>query len=65
MRVRLVHEEFGPDTFYAWKHWWCNSTDETRSWESSQTGDFHFDIAKKDTDDTYWAWTVYGYTNYP
>lgn len=65
MRVRLVHEEFGPDTLYAWKSWTCGATDETRSWSSNQTGDFHFDIEKSDTTDTYWAWTVYGRTSYP
>jgi hypothetical protein len=65
MRVRLVKENLFGDTFYAWKLWDCGTVDQTRGWASTQTGDFHFDIEKNDTDSTFYAWTVYGNTSYP
>lgn len=65
MRVRLVKERFLGDLFFPWKYWDCGPTDQTKQWSSPEPGNFHFDIEKNDTDDTYWAWTVYGYTVYP
>jgi hypothetical protein len=65
IRVRLVKENTFGDTFYAWKLWDCGTVDQTRSWSSNQTGNFHFDLEKNDTTSTYYAWTVYGNTVYP
>jgi hypothetical protein len=65
MRVRIVHEEFGPDTFYVWKGWDCTDNNQTRRWDSNQTGGFHFDVEKADTNDTTWAWTITGNTQFP
>lgn len=65
LRVRLVKERTFGDLFFAWKDWNCGTTDQTRQWTTSETGSFHFDVEKKDTNNTYWAWTVYGKTVYP
>jgi hypothetical protein len=65
LQMRVVHQEFGPDTFYAWKLYDCGATDQSRSWAIPQTGDFHFDIEKADTTDTSYDWVVSGQTFYP
>jgi len=65
VRYRIVHEEFGSDTFYAWKTVSCGPTDQTKNWAIPQTGDFHFDAEKADTTDTTNSWHITGSTSYP
>jgi hypothetical protein len=62
--IRVVHEEAGPDTFYAWKKFTCGVA-ASRQWTIPQTGNFHFDIQKSDTNDTTYSWHVVGTTFYP
>lgn len=65
VRYRIVHEEFGPDTFYRWKNVSCGTTDQTKSWSIPQIGPFHFDAEKADTTDTSYTWYIEGETTYP
>lgn len=65
VRYRIVHEEFGGDTFYAWKTVYCGTTDQSKSWSIPQTGSFHFDAEKADTTDTSSTWYIEGETSYP
>lgn len=65
VQIRVVKQNIFGDNFYAWKWYDCGTFDQTRTWAVDRTGDFHFDIEKADTNDTTWAWTVYGVTSYP
>jgi hypothetical protein len=62
-QIRVVHEEFGPDTFYAWKSYNCGVAG-ARQWAIPQTGDFHFDVEKINGDTTS-TWYVEGDITYP
>lgn len=65
MRVRLVHEVgFGTDDYYEWKGWDCTDNNQSRTWASGRTEEFHFDVEKSDTPDSD-TWTASGKTVYP
>jgi len=64
VQIRLVRENFGPDTTFPWKDYACGDANISRQWNSPYSDDHHFDVEKADTSDTSNYWYVSGATYY-
>jgi hypothetical protein len=65
VQIRLVRENFGLDTNFAWKDYHCGDANISRQWNSPYDDDHHFSVEKADTSDETEYWYVSGETYYP